>query len=309
MPHDPTPDEVVFDVLRASLENGANVWNGGDFYGTSDANSLHLLNRYFTKYPEDAVKVVLCIKTGVIDRAFNLDCSPEHLRKAIDTCNRILDGKKSIDIFGPCRTDPKVPVETAMEALGELVKAGKIGGIQLSEVSAATIRRAAKVHKVDMVEAEVSLWSPDVFSNGVADTCAELGIVVVAHTPLGSGMLTGKFQTVEDMGTSMRRQFPRFQGESFRKNLQLVNAIAEVAQRKGCTNAQLALSWVKRGNGKQGCPWMVTIPGASNPVRVKENCEDIELSKDDLEAIEQILAENPVVGRRYPEAYAKLSEY
>jgi pyridoxine 4-dehydrogenase len=308
-PNDPTPDDVAFRVLRAALANGANVWNGADFYGTPDANSLHLLNRYFTKYPEDAEKVVLCIKSGVTISTFAVDGSPEGMRNLVDNANKILDGKKFIDIFGCARTDPKVPVETTVKALGQLIKEGKIGGIQLSEVSADTIRRAAKVHKIDMVEAEASLWSTEIFTNGVAETCGELGIVIEAHTPLGAGILTGKIQSSEDMGTDHHKFFPRFQGESFQKNLELVEELKKFAKIKGCSPAQLAISWIKSYNGKPGMPFIVPIAGASSEERVQENCMTIKLGEDDLTKIKSILDSFPVVGARYPEVGMKLTEY
>jgi pyridoxine 4-dehydrogenase len=196
--------------MKTALDRGANIWNGADFYGTPDANSLHLLNRYFTKYPEDADRVVICIKSGVSITGiatFHIDCSPDAMRKSVENANKILDGKKFLDIFGPARVDPKVPIETTVEGLGQLVKEGKVGGIQLSEVSADTVRRSSKVHKIDMVEAEVSLWATDIFSNGVAETCGELGIVVLGHTPLAAGMLSGKIEKLE-VGLNLLEYYP-----------------------------------------------------------------------------------------------------
>ncbi|KAH9217567.1 NADP-dependent oxidoreductase domain-containing protein, partial [Leptodontidium sp. 2 PMI_412] len=233
-------DDVAFAAMRAALAAGATVWNGADFYGPPNANSLHLLARYFTQYPEDAPKVTLCIKTGI--RSFSpmvLDCSPAHMRSAVSNALSILSGKKTIDIFGPCRVDPLIPIESTITALLELKNEGKINGIQLSEVAAPTIRRAAKIAKIDMVEAEVSLWSRDIFSNGVADICAELGIVVTAHTPLGAGMLTGKIQSLSDIPAgSYKRHFPRFQDGAFEKNVALVKELGRLADAKGVTSAQ-----------------------------------------------------------------------
>lgn len=307
----PTPDEVAFKVLRTALANGANVWNGADFYGTPAANSLHLMNRYFTKYPEDSDKVVLCIKSGIVDmRNFQLDGSPEHMRKMVDQCNRILDGKKVLDVFGMARTDPNTPIEVTVKGLGQLVKEGKINGIQLSEARADTIRRAAKVHEIAMVEEEVSLWSPEVFSNGVAETCAELGIAIVAHTPLGAGMLTGQIDSLDDLPKDdHRHRFPRWQPDAFQKNLDLVRGIKKLAAAKGCTTAQLALAWVKSHNGKANMPVIVPIAGARSETRVVENCTDVPLSEEDLLRINEILANSSVEGARFPEAAAKLNEY
>lgn len=171
-----------------------------DFYATPDNNSLHLMTRYFMAYPEDAGNVILTIKSGIRDmRTFTMDCSPDAVREFVERANAILDGKKKIDIFGCGRVDENVPIEDTVGALAELVKEDKIGGTQLSEVSANTIRRAAKVAKINMVEAEISLWAMDVFENGVAKTCGDLGIPMVTHTPLGAGMLTGQIKSLDDM--------------------------------------------------------------------------------------------------------------
>jgi len=143
------------------------------FYGTPDANSLHLAKYYFTEYPEDADKVVLSIK-GAYDRSTGSpDGTPDGIRAAVEEALRVLDGSKKIDTFQCARVDPNVPIETSVQALAELVSAGKIGGIGLSEVSAATIRRAHAVHPIAAVEIELSLFSTDVLTNGVAATCHE----------------------------------------------------------------------------------------------------------------------------------------
>jgi pyridoxine 4-dehydrogenase len=308
---DPITDEVAFSVLREALANGANVWNGADFYGTPSANSLHLLNRYFTKYPEDADKVVLSIKSGVNDmRTFDMDVSPAGMRRFAEQCNKILDGKKKIDLFGPGRLDPKIPTEETIKGLGDLVDEGIIGGIQLSEVNATQIRAAHKVYKIDMVEEEISLWAPEIFSNGVAETCAELGIVLEAHSPLGAGMLTGKIQKWEDWPENdHHRFFPKWQGENFKKNLELVNEVKALAEKKGVSTAQLALNWIKRGNGKEGQPWIVTIPGGRSVERVRENCSEVSLSEGELEGIQKILESFPVVGARWPETHSGYNGY
>lgn len=165
--------------MRASLAAGCNFWNAADFYGTPEYNSLHLLNKYFTKYPEDASKVVLSIKSGL--KNFRPDGSPENIKTCIDYCLSILDGKKSIDIFECARVDRNTPIEVTLKALEEHVKLGNIKGIALSEVSEATIRAATKVTKIVAVEVELSLWSLDILSNGVAQACAEFDIPIVAY--------------------------------------------------------------------------------------------------------------------------------
>jgi pyridoxine 4-dehydrogenase len=175
----PSPEEQAFEALKASLAAGCNFWNAGEFYGPPDNNSLTLLNKYFTKYPEDASKVVLSIKGGL--KNFVPDGSPENIKNSIENCMRLLDGKKDIDIFEPARVDKNIPIEITLKALEEHVKAGHIKGIALSEVSAATITRAVKVTKIVAVEVELSLWSLDILSNGVTKACAEYNIPVIAY--------------------------------------------------------------------------------------------------------------------------------
>jgi pyridoxine 4-dehydrogenase len=154
--------------------------DAGEFYGTPEYNSLTLLDRYFTKYPEDAKKVVLSIKGGLSPQ-LHPDGSPEGIRRSIDNCLKLLNGKKFIDIFEPARVDKNTPIETTLKTIEEdYVKTGKIGGIALSEVSAATIERAVKVTKIVSVEVELSLWSRDVLTNGIAQSCAKHNIPLVA---------------------------------------------------------------------------------------------------------------------------------
>jgi len=183
--------------MRTALSHGANLWNGGELYGSPERNSLHLLNEYFTSYPDDADKIVLSIKGGLKAGAMAPDGSEENVRRSIDECLRVLDGKKFLDIFECARVDPNTPVETTVAAIAEYVKAGKVGGVGLSEVSAQTIRRAAKVTKIAAVEVEFSLWATDILENGIAETCAELEIPIVAYSPLGRG-----FQTTISASTS-----------------------------------------------------------------------------------------------------------
>lgn len=305
------PDEEAFKVLKVAIETGVTAWNGADFYGTPENNSLHLMNRYFTAYPEDADKVVLCIKTGVKDmRTFALDCSETFLRASVEKALKILDGKKKIDIFGCARVDPTVPVEESIKALAELKKEGKIGGIQLSEVGVDTIRRAAAVAKIDMIEAEISLWATEVFENGVAEVCGELNIVLVAHTPLGAGMLTGQFKSLDDVPPSdYHRFFPRWQPENFSKNLLLVDELSTFAKEKGCTTSQLALTWIKIHSRKSGMPFIVPVAGSRSVARLLENAKDIELSDEDMKGLISILDKYPVAGDRYPPAAKVLAEY
>lgn len=296
-------------MFKTALATGATIWSGADYYGTPDANSLHLMNRYFAAYPADAEKVTLVLKGGVVD-ASTMDCTPEGMRRTVENCNRLLDGRKKIDFFGPARIDPKIPIETTIGALGDLVKEGLISGIILSEASASTIRKAEKVHHIAMVEAEISLWATDVLHNGVATTCSELGITMLAHTPLGRGMLAGKFQSHEDVANGeYHSMFPRFQGENFENNLKLVKELHKISSKKGCTDAQLALAWLRYQGGMDGFPTIIPLAGARSAERVKENNEDIKLTVAEDAVIETILQSFPIAGERYPDVAASLLEY
>lgn len=305
------PDEDAFAVLKAALSAGVNVWSGADFYGTPDHNSLHLLARYFAKFPEDAEKVVVCIKSGIIDmKTLTLDGSPQTVRRLVTDANKVLGGHKKIDAFGIARIDPKVPVEDTVKALAELVAAGEIGGIQLSEVGSATVRRAAAVAKIDVIEEEASLWTPEIIDNGIAATCGELGIPIMAHSPLGAGMLTGQLKTLDDLPPGhYPRVFPRFQPDNFDKNLALVAELEQLAKAKGVSPSQLALSWLKLQSLKPGVAVIIPVAGARSAERVRENAETVALSEGDFQAIASILKRIPIYGTRYPEAGMALVEF
>ncbi len=165
--------------MRAALSTNCNLWDGGEFYGSPDNNSLTLLNKYYSKYPEDADKVVLNIK-GALKPGFIPDGSPKFVRQSVERCVEMLGGKGKIDMFECGRRDPNTPLETTLGTLEELVKEGKIGGVALSEVNANTIRAAAKITKIVAVEVEVSLFSTEPLSNGIAEACAELNIPIIA---------------------------------------------------------------------------------------------------------------------------------
>lgn len=175
--------------MRQAIKAGATNWNGGELYGTPEHNSLHLLNKYFTQYPEDSEKVVLSIKGGLIPGQMAPGGDRTNVRRSIDECLKVLDGKKFLNIFQCARVDPKVPIEDTVSYIAEYVKEGKIGGIGLSEVGPKTIRRAHAVHPIAAVEVEFSLWATDILDNGTAKTCGELGIPIIAYAPLGRGFL------------------------------------------------------------------------------------------------------------------------
>ena len=280
----------------------ATFWNGGEFYGTPENNSLTLLRAYFTQYPEDAAKVVLSIKGAVGADSRSPDGSPEGVRRSVENCNRMLGGTKSIDVFECARKDPKVEIEVTVKALTDLVKEGLIGGIALSEVGPETIKRAAAVAPIAAVETEVSLWEANAFESGIVATCAELGIPVVAYSPLGRGMLTGQIRRYEDIPEGdMRQHMPRYSPENFPKNMELVAKLEAFADQKGCTPAQLALGWVHGLGKKSGNPVFVPIPGATTEARVKENMKVVDLSPQEEAEIDKILKSFVVQGTRYPE--------
>jgi len=294
----PCPEEQAFAAMRASLSHGANFWNGGDFYGTPKQNSLTLLKSYFEKYPDDADKIVLSIKSG-LNSMHKPDGSRENLRNCVENCISMIGGKKKIDIFEMARVDREVPIEETVGYLAELVKEGKIGGIALSEVSAQTIRRAAKVHPIVCVEVEGSMFSLDIWENGVAEACKELGIPIAAYSPLGRGMLTGKVRSRADIPEGdMRRHFPRYSDENFVHNLELVKKVEALAKDKGCTPAQLSLAWVKH-MGDTKSQLIIPIPGATTEERVNENFKMVTLDQNEFEEINHFLEGFETKGDRY----------
>ncbi|KAI1101469.1 Aldo/keto reductase [Jackrogersella minutella] len=283
---------VAAKILKTALNQGATFWNGGITYGTPQANSLHLLKYYFEQYPEDASKVTLSIK-GAFTMSNGPDCSPEGIRASVEEAVRILGGTKTIDIFQCARVDPKVPIENSIKTLAELVKEGKIGGIGISEVTANTIRKAHAVHPISAVEIEMSLFTPDPLHNGVADTCHELGIPLIGYSPISRGWLTGQFRKPEDLPQNdYRHRFPRFQPENFAQNFKLVQAVEQIAKRKGVTTPQVAIGWVAAMGA-------IPIPGSTKLERVIENTNAASLTDEELAEIQKILDTLPISGQRY----------
>lgn len=296
----PPPQQQSFEAMKTALHMGANFWNGGELYGTPERNSLHLLREYFEKYPEDAKKVVISIKGGLEKGGMKPDGRPENVRRSIDECLTQLAGTKKLDLFECARVDPQTPIEVTVRTAEEYVKAGKLGGISLSECSADTIRRASKVAKISAVEVEYSLWATEIQDNGVLKTCGELGIPIVAYSPLGRGFLTGQVKSRADLPEDdHRRHYPRFSEENFPKNLKLLTQLERLANSKGCTPGQVGVAWVKAQSERDGNPVIIPIPGASSADRVKENTTDVELSAYDLKEIDSILASCEVHGERY----------
>jgi aryl-alcohol dehydrogenase-like predicted oxidoreductase len=247
-------------------------------------------------------KVVLATKFGIVRDPKNpnvrgVNGKPEYVRTACEASLKRL-ATDHIDLYYQHRVDPSTPIEETVGAMAELVKQGKIRHIGLSEAGAQTLRRAAKVHAITALQTEYSLWTRDP-EDGILETCRELGIGFVAYSPLGRGFLTGQFRSPEDFpADDYRKNSPRFQGENFQKNLDLVKKVGEIAREKGCTPAQLALAWVlAQGNH------IVPIPGTKRRKYLEENAGalQVRLAAEDLQRIEEVFPRDAVSGQRYPE--------
>lgn len=291
--------------MRKALQNGSNYWNGGNFYGPPDASSLQLLDAYFTQYPEDADKVVLSIKGAYNSAKHAIDGSKENVTNDINDTLAKLKGKKFLDIYEAARVDPKVPIEETVEAIAAFVKAGKIGGISLSECGAETIRRASKVHKISAVEVEFSLFTTDILYNGVGTTCAELGIPIIAYSPFSRGLLTGSVKSVSDLDT-MRAAYPRFQPEALAQNLKFVEEVSKLAATKGCTTGQISLAWIKWHSGRNGIATIIPIPGGSSEAQVEENTKQVTITDAEGEQLEKLRQSVEIAGHRYPDNHKAL---
>ncbi|KAK4697242.1 hypothetical protein P7C71_g801, partial [Lecanoromycetidae sp. Uapishka_2] len=289
----PVPDSQAFATMRAALNEGCNFWNGGEIYGKPDSNSLQLLNRYFTKYPEDAAKVVLSIKGAAVPGQMKIDGSEKNIRRSIDECLKVLDGKKFLDIFEPARQDASTPLKETMDTMAQYVKDGKIGGIGLSEVTAERIKEAAALHPIAAVEVELSLQTPDILSNDVAKTCGDLNIPVIAYSPLGRGLLTATMTKPSDIDPSdIRHHLPRFSPENMGKNAQLGFEVQKVAKAKQCTPAQVALAWVRSQSGKNGNSTIIPIPGSTTEARAIENNKEVTLTEVELNELDEVMKKN-----------------
>ena len=295
--------EDAFPVLKKALEEGANFWNAGQIYGPKGATSLELLKAYFTKYPEDKDKVVISIKSCFEFSEYKPYTDAASVRKYIDTCREVADGKFFIDVFEPARLSPDVPVEETVSAIAEYVKAGKIGGIGLSEVDADTIQRAAKIHPIAAVEIELSLFSTDILYNGVSAACKQHNIPLVAYSPLSRGLLSGTLRKYEDMGENdYRKNYPRYSPENFPKNIELVTKVEDLAKKHGYTIPQVAIGWVGALSNRPEMPPVIPIPGATGVARAAENTKPVNLSQAELADMDTLVKslDGAVVGGRYP---------
>jgi aryl-alcohol dehydrogenase-like predicted oxidoreductase len=289
-------------TIRRSIELGVTLLDTADVYGYGD-NEI-LVGQAIRGWRD---KVFLATKFGIVRDKTNpavrgVSGKPDYVRKCCDASLKRL-GVERIDLYYQHRVDPSVPIEETVEAMAELVKAGKVRYLGLSEASASTIRRAHKVHPIAAVQTEYSLWSRDP-EDEILATTRELGIGFVAYSPLGRGFLAGQIRRFEDFAPDdYRRNSPRFQGENFKKNLDLVARIETTAKEKKCTPGQLALAWLL----EQGED-IIPIPGTKRRKYLEENAGalNVVLTAQDLQRIDEVAPQGVASGLRYPEHMMKL---
>lgn len=286
-------DDDAVALIEHALKLGITMLDTADIYGDSERQ----VGKALVGSKRD--KVVLATKFGFTgpatarERAVN--GSAGYVKKACEASLQRL-GVEFIDLYYLHRVDPVVPIEETVGAMASLVQEGKVKHIGLSEPSVATLRRAHKVHPISAVQSEYSLWTRDP-EDELLPALQELGIALVAYSPLGRGFIAGRFKSIDDLAPDdWRRSNPRFQGENFAKNLALVDHVKALAEERGCTPAQLALAWLLNSHDN-----VIPIPGTSSLQRLEENVEalDLELDDEDLEKIEEIAPRGAVAGKRY----------
>jgi aryl-alcohol dehydrogenase-like predicted oxidoreductase len=296
-------DAESIATIQHALDLGITLFDTADIYGPH-TNEM-LVGRALAARRDE---VVLATKFGFVHDPADparraIDGRPEYVRAACDASLQRL-GVDVIDLYYLHRVDTGTPIEETVGAMGDLVRAGKVRWLGVSEVAPATLRRAHAEHPIAALQSEYSLWTRDP-EDGVLAACRELGIGFVAFSPLGRGFLTGQIRRFEDFtADDYRRQQPRFQGENFARNLALVDAVRELAVAKGCSASQLALAWVlSRGDD------IVPIPGTKRRRWLDENAGAlaVDLSAADLAAIEATFPRGAAAGARYPESMQRLS--
>ena len=289
-------------VIHRAQELGIDFLDTADMYGPF--KNEELVGRAIKGRRKD---YIIATKFGIVRDTVDpnkrgVSGRPDYVRKAAEASLKRL-GIEHIDLYYQHRVDPEVPIEETVGEMSRLVEDGMVRFLGLSEAGVDTIRRAHGVHPITALQTEYSLWSRDV-EDEILPTIRELGIGLVAYSPLGRGFLTGRFTSIDDLpADDFRRSSPRFQGENFAKNLELVRHVEEVAESKGCNAAQLALAWVlSRGDD------VVPIPGTKRRKYLEENAAavDIELTPDDLARIEEIAPKGVAAGERYPESGMKM---
>lgn len=302
-----TPDEAeCIATLERSVELGVTFWDTADAYGSG--HNERLIGSFLAERGWRD-RVVLATKFGFVregGRAVGISGSPEYVRSACDASLQRLDFEQ-IDLYYQHRVDPRVPVEETVGAMADLVKAGKVRCLGLSEVSAETLRRAHAVHPITAVQTEYSLWSRDPERDGgILQACRELGVGFVPYSPLGRGFLTGKIKQLQDLGADdFRHTTPRFERENFEKNLRLVLQVEAIARDKGCTPGQLALAWLLA----QG-DFIAPIPGTKRRKYLEDNAAAaaVVLEAADLARIDEVMPRGIAAGERYGELGMSLAD-
>lgn len=286
-------------VLKRAIELGMTFWDTSDIYGPW--TNEQLLGDFFRHNPGTRQKVQLATKFGIVrseqGEYLGVNGHPDYVKKACDASLQRL-GVDHIDLYYQHRVDQTVPIEDTVGAMAELVQAGKVSYLGLSEASHRTIARAHKIHPLTAVQMEYSLWSREVEAE-VLPICQQLGISLVAYSPLGRGFLTGAIRQRSDLEPDdWRLNSPRFAEDVFDINLKVVEALTHMAEEQGYSAAQLALAWLHAQDSM-----LVPIPGTRDLQRLEDNAAaaHIQLKEDDLNRIAAILAQNPVTGNRYPE--------
>lgn len=293
-------------TLARAVELGVTLFDTAEVYGPF--TNEELVGKGLKPYRD---QVLIATKFGFTigakakaARPSGTDSRPENVRAVAEASLKRL-GVEIIDLFYQHRVDPDVPIEETVGAMADLVAAGKVRALGLSEASAETLRRAHATHPIAAIQSEYSLWTRDPEENGVLDTCRELGIGFVPFSPLGRGALTGALKNLDGLSdTDFRRGLPRFQAENFDANLALISMLEQMAANKGVTAGQLALAWVLA----QG-DFIVPIPGTTKIANLEKNvaAADISLSPAELQELGDLLSPTKVKGERYPESMAKMA--
>ncbi len=287
-------------TIHQAFDKGINFFDTADMYGPY--KNERLVGKALKSIRE---KVILATKFGIVrgddQKSRTINGKPEYVKSACEASLKRL-GVDHIDLYYQHRVDKDTPIEDTIGAMAVLVKEGKVRFLGMSEASSDTIRRANKIHRITALQTEYSLWTRDPEAE-ILSTVRETGMGFVAYSPLGRGFLTGRFQSPDDFGENdFRKHSPRFQGENFQKNLQLVDKVKELAKSKGVTPAQLAIAWVL-SQGED----IVPIPGTTKIKHIQENIKavDLELTDDELQQLEEIFPMDAASGLRYPETAMK----